>query len=281
MSVRRPAVAGYFYPASPEHLAASIRECFLHELGPGAEPEKARGEERATIALVSPHAGYVYSGPVAAHGYHRLSKEAPPDIVVLIGPNHTGLGAEISVAARGEWLTPLGSVKVNEGVASAIVAECSLAREDDLAHAGEHSLEVQIPFLQTIYERFEIVPIVMMRQDPAAAASLGDAVAKALSGKNALLILSTDFTHYEPQSAAYAKDSLAIDAILALDESKLYEVVKTMDISMCGVGPVMAGIRAAKALGAKRAELLRYATSGDVTGDTSAVVGYASIAIAK
>ena len=249
-------------------------------LGPGALPGEARSAERHTLGLVSPHAGYRYSGPVAANGFARLAAEKMPEVVVIVGPNHRGLGAAVAVGRQSAWQTPLGSVDVDLEVGEAVVAGGQWARWDDLAHGMEHSLEVQVPFLQYIYgSGFKIVPVAMLRQEMEIARDLGRAIASALKGRAGLIIASSDFSHYESQASAGRKDRLAIDAILKLDPAQVEATVISQNISMCGPGPVMAMITAGKELGARKASLLRYATSGDITGDYSEVVGYASVMV--
>ena len=281
MEKRRPAVAGMFYEADPEALKAQIEWCFTHPLGPGKLP-KCCGERRESIGFVSSHAGYMYSGPVAAHVYYRLAGERKPDTVIIVGPNHTGLGTLVSVMVEGVWETPLGEVEIDRELALRIVKYSELADIDDKAHLFEHSVEVQVPFLQYIYGGgFRIVPIVMWDQSSRAARDLGEAVHRAVKelGRDVVYIASSDFTHYEPHEVAVKKDRLAIERILSLDPEGLEKVVKEHDITMCGPGPVMSMLFYAKKAGAKGAELLKYATSGDITGDRSSVVGYAAIRV--
>ena len=278
--MRKPAVAGSFYDGSAAGLRRQIEDCFKHPLGPGALPGSARVVERRILGLVSPHAGYIYSGPVAANGFFQIAAEGKPQTVVILGPNHRGLGAAVAVGGQDAWQTPLGSVEIDVEVGQAIVSATRWARLDDLAHSMEHSIEVQVPFLQYIYENgFRIVPISMLRQDWEVSRELGRAVAAALKGKNAVIIASSDFSHYESQSMASKKDHLALEAILNLEPERLEETVISHSITMCGPGPVMSMLTACKALGAKKARLLRYATSGDITGDHSQVVGYASVEV--
>lgn len=282
MKVRRAAVAGYFYEADPEDLKRRIEWCFRHTLGPGRLPSVKEGRVEKILGLVSPHAGYMYSGPVAAHGYLLLAEDGIPDTVIIIGPNHTGLGSGVAIMTEGEWETPLGRVPIDTELAMEIVRKSGVVDIDELAHVREHSVEVQIPFLQYIYgSRFKIVPITMLIQTLEVARELGNAIADCIADRNVIVIASTDFTHYEPQHVAERKDKLAIDAILKLSAEELYRVVHAEDISMCGYGPTMTLLVAAKRLGAKSATLLKYATSGDITGDYGAVVGYASIAVWK
>ncbi len=282
MKVRRPTQAGAFYAGSQQSLRAQIEACFKHELGPGSLPKVADKKLQSIVALVSPHAGYMYSGPVAAHGYHLLAGDGKPDVAVIMGPNHTGSGSALAVMMEGVWRTPLGDVEVDTSTADAITRASNIVDVDDSAHAFEHSIEVQLPFLQFLYgSSFKFVPICFLMQDLESSREVGLAVAKALANKNAVIIASTDMTHYESQRSAEKKDKAAIEAVLRMDEAQIYTTVEGFSISMCGPAPTMATVVAAKALGAKKAELLCYKTSGDVIGDYSAVVGYASIAFKK
>jgi len=271
-----------FYAGSQQSLRAQIEGCFKHELGPGSLPKVVDRRLQSIVGLVSPHAGYMYSGPVATHGYYRLAEDGKPDIVVLFGPNHTGSGSALAVMKEGFWTTPLGDVEIDSSAASSILSASNIIDVDDSAHAFEHSIEVQLPFLQFLYgSAFKFVPICFLMQDLQSSREVGLAVAKALEGRNAVVIASTDMTHYEPQKSAEKKDKAAIEAVLKLDEEQLFSTIEAYNISMCGYGPTIAAVTAAKTLGAKRAELLCYKTSGDVVGDYSAVVGYASIAITR
>jgi len=284
LKVRRPVVAGAFYAGSPSSLRSQVEWCFKHELGPGEIPKPEDRPLEDLVALVCPHAGYMYSGPVAAHAYARLAREGKPDTVVILGPNHTGYGSAVSVWTDGAWRTPLGDVEVDSELAKAIVNGAKIITADEEAHLMEHSIEVQLPFLQYLYgSDFRIVPICMLFQDMSTSREVGEAIALAVrgSGRNTLLIASTDLTHYEPQQVAERKDRAIIEAVEALDVGGLYRTVEELPVSMCGYGPTAAVMVAARELGASRGELLKYATSGDITGDTLRVVGYASIAITR
>jgi len=271
-----------FYAGTSGALRKQIEGCFTHKLGPGSLPKVADRKLESIIGLVCPHAGYMYSGPVAAHAYHHLAKDGKPDTVVIFGPNHTGRGSALAIMKEGMWRTPIGDVEIDSVTAKEILRESQIIDADDSAHAFEHSIEVQLPFLQYLFgSAFKFVPICFLMQDLESSREVGRAVARALLGKNALVIASTDMTHYEPQERASRKDNMVIDAALKLDEERFYSAIETYDVSACGYGPVTAAITAAKALGAKKAELLCYRTSGDVIGDFSAVVGYASIAFTK
>jgi len=278
MKVRKPVVSGMFYDSTAKELLKQIEWCYKHELGPGVTPKINIKGRREIVALVVPHAGYVYSGPVAAHAYKELANDGIPNTVVIIGPNHTGYGAAVSVWAKGVWKTPLGEVKVNEELASSLLD--GIIQADETAHLYEHSIEVQIPWLQHLYkEEVKIVPITMLAQDIETAREVGQAISQA--SDNIVVIASSDFTHYEHQSMAIEKDKSMIEAIIDLDEEKLYQQRELLNSTMCGFGPVASVIVAAKEMKAKNATLLKYATSGDTTGDFSRVVGYASILIRR
>jgi AmmeMemoRadiSam system protein B len=282
VKIRHPSQAGAFYAGTAESLKRQIEECFLHNLGPGKIPKVAEAGARSIVGLVCPHAGYMYSGPVAAHAYYSLALDGKPDVVILFGPNHTGYGSALAVMNEGFWRTPLGDVEVDGETANRIVKESRIVDVDDSAHRHEHSIEVQLPFLQYLFgSKFKIVPICFLMQDLHSAREVGRAIAKALAERNAVIIASSDMTHYEPQKSAEKKDRLALQAVEAMDEAKFYSIIEEHRITACGYGPIAALITAAKALGAKEAKLLCYRTSGDVIGDYSAVVGYAAVQFTK
>ncbi len=282
MKLRHPSQAGMFYAGTDQALRAQIEKCFTHKLGPGKLPEIAERKLQTIIGLVCPHAGYMYSGPVAAHAYHDLAADGNPDTVVLFGPNHTGYGSALSLMKDGVWRTPLGDLEIDSVTANLILKESSVIDVDDSAHAYEHSIEVQLPFLQYLYgSTFKFVPICFLMQDLESCREVGRAVATALSGKNGLVIASSDMTHYEPHDRAEQKDMLATEAIVKMDEELYFSTVETHSISTCGYGPTVAAITASKLLSARKARLLCHKTSGDVTGDYASVVGYASISFAK
>jgi AmmeMemoRadiSam system protein B len=280
MKVRRAWVAGSFYPASYESLKRNIEECFHHPLGPG-DLTKRKSTERNIVSVICPHAGYIYSGPAAAHSYHSLAFEPEPDSIILLGPNHTGIGSPISLWSNGSWETPIGKVPVDAEFARQIFDVSGFIDVDETAHLREHSLEVQIPFLQFIYEAPKIVPICMGFQDLKTSRDLGKAIVEASTNKDVLIIASTDLNHMENKVLSNEKDKGVIDRITALDEEGLQNWVRSKRVSMCGYGPVSTAIYASKELGAKKCELLTYYTSGDVTGDTSRVVGYAAAKISR
>lgn len=282
-SVRFPAVAGMFYEGDPDELLAEVERCFLSPYGPGQLPRANPEGDRRIAGLVSPHAGLIYSGPTAAHAYFRLAEDGLPDVAVLLGVNHRGYGAPVAVSALPVWRTPLGDAEIDLGVCERIASLSRRAEADELAHRQEHSLEVQVPFLQYIGgNRIRIAPVlvgvpVWDGDALSVAQDLGEAVAKAVEGRNAVIIASTDMSHYESRQSAGRKDSQAIRQILDLNERGLLETVREMEISMCGVVPTAAALSACKHLGAGSARQLAYSTSGDITGDHAQVVGYAAI----
>ncbi len=278
MGVRKPAVAGTFYAANRDGVLGQLEWSYQHRLGPGEMPTVNPDGPREIVGLVAPHAGYMASGPVAAHAYWALARDGVVDTAVIVGPNHTGYGTAVSVWASGAWTTPLGNAKVNEEAAAQLVG--GVARADESAHIYEHSVEVQVPWLQHLYgDAIRIVPVAMLAQDMDTATEFGVALSK-LEG-NIVLIASTDLTHYEAQESAARKDSTVVDAIRQLDVSEMYGNIGTQECSMCGYGPVAAVVHAARLRGATRTEVLKYATSGDVIGDYSRVVGYASVALLR
>jgi hypothetical protein len=280
--VRRPSQAGAFYASDVESLRRQIEKCYLHKLGPGKIPETNEDGPRQIIGLICPHAGYMFSGHVAAHAYHKLALDGKPDIAILLGPNHTGYGSALAAMNEGIWQTPLGDVKIDGESADRIVQESHIIDIDDSAHRYEHSIEVQLPFLQYLYDSdFKIVPICFSMQDLSSAREVGEALATVLDRKNGIVIASSDMTHYEPQEDAERKDRKLLEAVEAMDETKIYSIIQTRRISACGYGPIAALVTAAKILEAQEGKLLSYKTSGDVTGDYSSVVGYAAVCFKK
>jgi len=270
MTVRSPAVAGTFYEGTPSRLRAQVEECFANEVPSDRSP---------FIAGVVPHAGLMYSGSIAASFY---AVAALPRRLVILCPNHTGHGHPAAINREGAWRTPLGDATVDTKLAGALLAKSRLLQPDDRAHAREHSLEVQLPFLQYLLgDGFTFVPICLATHQYELCEEVGNAVADAIqeAGEPVAILASTDFNHYEDQQTTLRKDQLAIDAILALDPRRLWQTVRDDDISMCGFIPATAALIAAKRLGATKARLLRHATSGDVNGDYGHVVGYASLAL--
>jgi hypothetical protein len=281
-TIRRPNVAGQFYEGDAEALRAQIRKCFLNPIGPKKLPKvNFLRKPRDIVGLICPHAGYMYSGPVAASAYFDLALDGKPDTVVLLGPNHTGYGSALSLMNEGVWQTPLGNIEIDAKIANNIVHETNIIDVDELAHRYEHSLEVQLPFLQFLYgNTFKIVPICFLMQDFDSAVEVGRALEEALDTTNTVVIASSDMTHYEPAKTAAAKDNAAIKAITDLDAKRFYETIEEQNITACGYAPITALITYANGICAK-AQLLNYHNSGDITGDHSSVVGYASISFRK
>jgi AmmeMemoRadiSam system protein B len=277
MKIRKPAVAGMFYSDTARELEEQLEWCYKHELGPGAIPRVNSKGPREIVAIVAPHAGYYYSGPVAAHAYKELADDGIFDTVVILGPNHTGYGYPVSLWVGDGWDTPLGEIEINEKLAQRLLGQ--VIKADETAHVHEHSIEVQLPWLQHLYKKVKIVPITMLAQDIKTARMVGKAISQA--GDDLIIIASSDFTHYEPHSVAMEQDSSVIEAIVALDEEELYKRCESLNCTMCGYGPVASAIVAAKEMKADRASLLQYATSGDTSGDFSRVVGYGSIVIRR
>jgi MEMO1 family protein len=259
--MRLPAVAGQFYPGSGAELE--------HQLDGMLHTEK----ELPILGAVVPHAGYVYSGHVAAEVYSRLPKA---ETYVIIGPNHHGIGSPVALS-RDSWKTPLGVVEPDLELADALAG--GIIDHDETAHLYEHSIEVQIPFLQNRFQGFKILPISMGLQDEQTAVVVGQELSLAVQKLNRRcnVIASSDFTHYQPQETARKVDAKLLEAILDMNVPELYDRVYRYDATACGYGPIAVTITAATALGAKAGKLLSYATSGDVSGDYSQVVGYAAI----
>jgi MEMO1 family protein len=282
---RQPAVAGMFYSRDPDQLRAEIEHAFLGKLGPGALPSVSPERVGNVLGIISPHAGYMYSGFAAAHAFSALAKDGMPEVAVIIGPNHRGMGVPLAIVEKGFWDTPLGEIAIDEGVSASLLRDCRYVQADASAHASEHSLEVQAPFLQYLAQgKTRIVPIAVgigPRDAASVVAELGACIAAAVNGADAVIIASTDMTHYESKSSAASKDALAINALESLDSGRLLEVVVGAGITMCGAVPAAIAVEACRRMGAGKAELLTYYTSGDVTGDTSQVVGYAAMKITR
>lgn len=281
-TIRRPHVASQFYEGDAEALRAQISSCFLHKLGPKKLPQTNFGNApRKIVGLISPHAGYIYSGPVAAHAYYELALDGKPDTVVLLGPNHTGLGSALSIMREGAWRTPLGDVEVDSAVSDAILHEINLIDVDEVAHRYEHSIEVQLPFLQFLYgKEFKIVPLCYQLQDYDSAVEVGRALTEALADTNSVVIASSDMTHYEPAKTAALKDHAALKAVTDMDAKRFYETIENQNITACGFMPITSLITYGVGVCAK-AQLLSYHNSGDITGDHSSVVGYAAVSFKK
>ncbi len=265
---RQPLVANQFYPEDPFFLHNALKELV---------PEVERKEE--VIAAVSPHAGYIYSGATAGE---TLGGIIIPEDVIIMGPNHHGRGEQVALMSKGTWAMPLGDVPINSKLGGLILANSELISEDETAHGFEHSLEVQVPFLQYLQKNLTITPLVISRLSFKDCREVAEAVARAVKDykKPVLILASSDMTHYESRQSAREKDKLAIERIIALDPQGLYETVLGRGITMCGIIPTTIALLAALDLGATRAELVRYTDSGEASGDTDSVVGYAGITIA-
>ena len=265
--VRPPAVAGQFYPGN----AATLRRELESFLRPDGEKLKALG-------CLVPHAGYMYSGHVAGAVFGRLELTSR---YIILCPNHTGFGQPLAIMDKGRWATPLGEVPVDTELAQLLMQEYSPLAEDYDSQRREHALEVQLPFLQELVTDFKFVPITVGVSRLETLIGLGDAIARVLRkvSERIMIVASSDMNHYENDATTRVKDARAIDPILALDPVGLYDVILNQHVTMCGFGPAIAMLTATKKLGAKSAQLIKYATSGDISGDKEAVVGYAGIAV--
>lgn len=265
--IRKPAVAGYFYQSSPDGLRKQVGK-FVN----------ADAVRIKAIGVLSPHAGLIYSGAAAGAVFSRVLL---PETFILIGPNHTGMGAPVSVFSDGEWSMPNGTAVVDSVLARAITGKSRYASEDYDAHAGEHSLEVQIPFIQYFIRDVRIVPVTMMSTALEICREVGIAISSAIkeTQRDVLIVASSDMTHYESARSAGEKDHKAIEKILALDPAGLHHTVKEYGITMCGFAPAVTMLYAAMELGATTATLVKYMNSGDVSGDYDQVVGYAGMII--
>ncbi len=264
---RLPAVADRFYPGNPDSLRREVKNLF------GTAPV----EKHKALAVISPHAGYMYSGGVAAE---TIKQVVIPETVIIFGPNHRGHGAEVALSTT-DWHMPMGDVPIDRSLAERILASSQLVKVDESAHQFEHSLEVQIPFLQEMQKDLTIVPIVVSHIPYASCEKLGSTIAECIkeSGKDVLIVASSDMTHYEPRRIAVQKDSLALDKLLGLDAAGLYQTVVEEKITMCGFIPATLAVLISLQCGAKQAILVRYTDSGEVSGDTDQVVGYAGVIV--
>lgn len=267
MVQRKPAVAHQFYEGEADRLERQLDRLIPEGL-----------EKSAALGVVSPHAGYIYSGKVAGAVFARVEASAS---YVILGPNHRGRGSSAGITSQGEWLMPWGSVPLDQDLAAGIMARCDLVTEDPLSHLHEHSLEVQIPFIHRVAPQAAIVPLALSVRDYSRCEDLGEAIAEAIveSGRRVTIVASTDMTHYEPHEVATRKDKPAIDAIVALDPRGLYDYVVSNRVTMCGLIPTVVMLLAAVKLGATAAELIQYSTSGETSGDYQQVVGYAGLIV--
>lgn len=270
--MRKPAVAGAFYSANEGTLKKEIEKCFFHKLGVGKLPQLKKGE-RKIKGMVVPHAGYMYSGPIASHSYFALAEDGFPSSFIILGPKHHWHGNAVALTTE-NFLTPLGEVAIDKDLANEL--QRGIIHNDIYAHYEEHSIEVQLPFLQFIKKDIKFVPIVIGVDDFEYAKEIGEIIKNAIKGKDVVVLASSDFTHFESQKSAEKKDKIAIDDILNLNARKLYDDIHRYDISMCGYMPTVVML---EGINGKKAELLKYGTSGDITKDYSSVVGYGSIKI--
>jgi MEMO1 family protein len=270
MMLRLPAVAGQFYPGDPRELSALVRTF--------TKSENARAKTKVRACLV-PHAGYMYSGAVAGAVFARI--ELPKKILIL-GVRHYPRGEALAIISEGAWRTPLGDAPVETSLARRLQKQCPRLREDSLAHSGEHSLEVELPFLQVLCPEFSFVPVAIGTLGYEDLRETGEGVARALeeAGEDVLVVTSSDMNHYEGDHSTRQKDEKAIECMLNFDAKRLYDVCRAEQISMCGLGPAVTMLTAINQLGARKAELVRYATSGDISGNRNEVVGYAGMIFA-
>jgi len=274
MLIREPVVAGQFYPGRKEELENMIESCFNHKYGPGKQIKESHEQ---IYGVVCPHAGYVYSGPIACHSYNAISSQSP-ELVIIIGPNHFGIGKNAATMIETKWKTPLGLIEVDSGSAQEIAEKSNIIEIDSYSHSQDHSLEVQIPMLQSLLSNeFKILPIILLVQDLETARDVGNAVSEIVKKKNSIIVASSDFTHYEENSFAHLQDKSLIEPILDMDVERFYQVLREKRVTACGFGAIASAMIACKNLGATKGVLLSYATSGDVSGDTDSVVGYGAI----
>ena len=275
MEVRTPAVSGTFYPDDQKELKSLIHNCFTHPIGPGKMPPT--GSDQKIYGVICPHAGFVYSGPVACHSFYSISSSTSK-LAIITGPNHYGIGQSIASMIDASWKTPLGLMEVDSESALELRNGLDILELDSFSHSKEHSIEVQVPMLQeTFSHEMKILPVSLINQKQQTATKVGSAIAKIAQKKDALLIGSSDFTHYEENEFAHRQDLALIDPILKLDVDEFYKILKERHVTACGFGAIASTMIACKELGATEGKLLKYATSGDVSGDKSSVVGYASI----
>jgi len=262
MLIRTPAVAGVFYPKTNQELKSNIRDCFLHDYGPGKLPPSPDNQE--IIGVICPHAGYEYSGPIAANSYYAISSQRP-DLVIIIGPNHWRIGREVATMKEGIWKTPLGDVEVDTELTMEINRICKSIELDSFSHSKDHCLEVQLPMLQvTFSHKFKILPLILIDQRYQTTIEIGKAMAEIAKIKKTMIICSSDLTHYEPNDFAHMQDRALIEAIMDLDVEKFSNILQERQISACGYGAIASTMMACKELGARKGTLKRYATSGDI-----------------
>ena len=274
MMIRTPVVSGQFYPDKKEELENMIRSCFNHKYGPGS---KSENQDKKVYGVICPHAGYMYSGPTACHSFRSISSQNP-ERVIIVGPNHFAIGEDAAVMIDAKWETPLGLIEVDSESSKKIVQKSKIITIDNYSHSRDHSLEVQVPMLQSVFGNdIKILPIILLSQSKETAIDVGNSISEVVKETNSIIIGSSDFTHYEENSFAYSQDKALIEPILEMDVDRFYQVLKDRQVTACGFGAIASTMVACKNLGATRGELLSYATSGDISGDISSVVGYAAI----
>lgn len=289
LNTRRPAVAGLFYPSDQDQLFESIHRSFTHTIGPGRFPLRDRSVVKTNRieCVLAPHAGYDYSGPVAAHTYQLahdffLSNKGKKCTVFILGPNHYGIGSAVSVSPHKYWSTPLGIVEVDNSTAKKLIEKSSILDLEEIAHSKEHSIEVQLPFLQTVIPsevQARFIPISMMLQDIETSKELAEVIVGIMqdSDQSFLVVGSSDLTHYESQEQASFKDRKLLQTVQDLELSAFYNVVERLGVTACGYGPIAVVMQISKLLGRRFGEVLKYATSGDITGEKFSVVGYSAV----
>ena len=288
MKTRKPCVAGQFYAGTKPELERQIENCFSHRYGPGAVPKTASKGSRKIVGIVSPHAGYSYSGPIAANGYSRIAQDGLPEAFIVLGPNHHGRGSGVSIQTDGAWETPLGIMPIDAVLAKNIQKASEIIDIDESAHSAEHSIEVQVPFIQFISKGIaKFIPVCSWMQDLKTSQDIAKSIVEQTKNKDCVIVASSDFSHHERAyedknekemlARIEERDRSAIEAITKLDDIALNELGETQKVTMCGYGPITTLIAAAKLMGSTKAEFLAHKTSYDITGDPSYVVGYSSI----
>jgi len=275
--VRLSCLAGSWYSGNAKSLTNEIEQLFKGPLGPGSLPSLTDSEDSKLVGIIIPHAGYQYSGQAAAWAFSEAAKYGQKDTIVIIGPNHRGLGSPIAISNVEKWSTPLGETEVDSGLVKEIVRKSAFVEMDDSGHAMEHSIEIQLPFIQYLYGGTKIVPIISYVQDFETSVRLGKTLADTIKDRKILIIASSDMTHYLPANIVIERDNETLSAVLAMDERSVWEKALRLE-SFCGLDAVVAMMSAAKSLGSRSARVLCHYTSGDVTENQNSVVGYASVA---
>jgi len=274
MRIRTPAVAGMFYSGEKKQLTQEIKRCFSGDFGPKRDPPTASSEK--IFGVICPHAGYMYSGPIAAQSFYAISNQRF-DLAIIVGPNHWGIGENVATMRDGTWQTPLGSVEVDPEAADMAVQSEKIGA-DFFSHTRDHSLEVQVPMLQYVFrDKIKILPIILNSQDIDTARDVGGKMAEIALQKSTMIIGSSDLTHYESNDFAHSQDSALLEPVRRLDVEGFYSVLRKRNVSACGYGAIASTMVACKKLGAAKGRVVQYATSGDIAGDKSSVVGYGSV----